>query len=308
MEIKEIEYENFGRCVRITNGIIDCVVTIEFGPRMVRFGFCDEENIFYTDAARKYALRNESMSAQFGKTAAFYLYGGHRVRVSPESFPHAVYPDNSPVVYSILPEGVSFAPPKPKQADIQLSFEVILTDGAADIMVVHSAKNCSKDAQTCGLCPITMVKGGGTAVLPQSQESGPDQPNRSFALWPETDVGDRRITYGNRYLTVRQEPGNETPLRLGINDVPGWAAYTVGNYALLKHFLHNSQAAYPDFGSSCEIRLTGDFAELCSLSPLFRIEPGEGIRHVENLSLFRLEKAPDLSSDQGIGELISLLK
>ena len=308
MEIKEIEYENFGRCVRISNGIIDCVVTIEFGPRMIRFGFCDDENILYTDPARKYALRNESISAQFGKTAAFYYYGGHRLRISPENLPYAVYPDNSPVVYSILPEGVSFTPPKPKQAQIQLSFEVILADGATDIMLVHSAKNCSKDAKTCGLSPITMLKGGGTAILPQNQQNDPMQPNRSFAFWPETDIKDRRITYGNRYLIIRQEPENKTPLRLGINDIPGWAAYSVGGYAIFKHFLHNLQAVYPDSGSSCEIRLTDDFTELNSLSPIFRIEPEEGIRHVENLSLFRVETPPDFSSEDGIARFAELLK
>lgn len=308
MEIKEIEAENFGRCVRITNGIIECVVTIEFGPRMIRFGFCGGENVFFTDPARNYAFRSEEMTDRFGKSAVFYLYGGHRLRVSPESFPCAVYPDNSPVIYSVTQEGVSFTPPKPRQAEIELSFEVILADGATDMMVVHNAKNDSRERLTCGLCPATLLKGGGAAVLPQNPGGDPHRPNRSLTFWPGTDVRDRRIVYGNRYLTVRHEPGNEAPLRLGFNDVPGWAAYSAGGTVFAKRFLHNSQAAYPDFGSSCEARLTGGFAEIASLSPIFRIEPGEGIKHVENFSLFRLSEAPDLSSEEGIDAFAKLLE
>ena len=304
MEVKEIEYEGFGRCVQISNGIIDCAVTIEFGPRIIRFGFCGGENIFYTDPERIYSFHSEAAAAPSGTNADFHLYGGHRVRLSPENLQQNSLPDNSPVVYAALPEGVAFTPPRPKQSEIQLSLEVIMGDGASDIMVVHSAKNCSKEVQTCGLCPITMLRRGGTAVIPQNQDPDPQLPNRMLALWADADARDPRILLGERFLTVRQEPGNPAPLKLGTNDVPGWAAYLSDESSLLKRFLHNPQAAYPDFGCSCEVRLTGDFTELCSLSPLFRVEPGEGIKHVENLSLFRSEEAPDLSDEDKIAGFI----
>ena len=183
-----------------------------------------------------------------------------------------------------------------------------MADGATDIMIVHNAKNISHERTTCGLCPITLLKGGGIAVVPQCPEGSPHRPNRSLAFWPGTDLRDGRISAGNRYWTVRHETGNETPLRFGFNDTPGWAAYSVGEAAFVKHFVHNQQAAYPDFGSSCEVRLTADFTEIDSLSPLFRIEPGEGIKHVENLSLIHLEKAPDFSSEEGLDAFAELLQ
>ena len=39
LELKEIDFENYGKCVQLSNGVIDVVVTIDCGPRIVRFGF-----------------------------------------------------------------------------------------------------------------------------------------------------------------------------------------------------------------------------------------------------------------------------
>lgn len=297
MEIREIGSEAFGRCIRITNGIITCEVAVEFGPRMIWLGFSDGQNILFTDPEKKYAVQSDFTKAAFGSQAKRYLYGGHRVHLSPETLPQASYPDNAPVVYTILSEGVSFAAPLPKQEGIQLSFEVIMSDSASNLMVVHSAKNCSKEAQTFGLAATTLLKGCGTAVLPLNRDQESYLPNRFFAFWPETDVHDKRICYGNRFLTVRHDPGNRLPLRLGTNDAPGWSAYANERVILAKRFLYNPQAAYPDSGSSCEVRMTADFAELQSMSPLYRVEPGERIKHVENISLFLPDRTPDFSKE-----------
>ncbi|NLG93629.1 MAG: hypothetical protein GX485_08810, partial [Clostridiales bacterium] len=108
VEIKEIEYENYGKCLQISNGLIDVAVTIDFGPRIVRFGFTGEPNILYNDLKRKYTVQNDKIEERFGKDAAFSYYGGHRIWLSPEKMPDTYYPDNEPVGYGILPEGVSF--------------------------------------------------------------------------------------------------------------------------------------------------------------------------------------------------------
>lgn len=298
MKIEEIEQENFGRCVRITNGIIDCVVTVEFGPRIIRFGFLNDENIFYSDADRKYVFREEDIPLAGGKNSAFYLYGGHRLELCRK--PRKVFPDNSPVVYAVMNDSVSFTPPRPKQSEFQSSFEVMMGKTASDIMVVHTAKNCSKETAVLGLRPSTMMRAGGMTVIPQNRQGQHGLPCRTVTFWPDTDITDRRIFYSNRFLAVRQEPGNETPLRLGTNNLPGWIAYAGKGFTLFKRFVANSQAAYPDYGSSCEVRLTGDFSEISTLSPLFEVEPEETVKHVENLSLYHSEGIPVFSGESEI--------
>ena len=50
MEVKEIHYHSFGKCVKISNGIIEVIVTIDLGPRIVAFGLVGEDNIFYEES------------------------------------------------------------------------------------------------------------------------------------------------------------------------------------------------------------------------------------------------------------------
>lgn len=308
-EIKEIQFENYGRCLQISNGLVDVVVTIEFGPRIVRFGFVNEPNVLYNDIERKHVVRDQSIADRYGKDSAFYAYGGHRLWLAPERMPETYYPDNEPVIYGIMPESVSFTPGRQKHNEMQIGFEIMLGDGATDIMVVHSAKNYSKEKQYCALWAITMVNGGGIEIIPQNRESGVNQqlPNRVISCWPYTDFHDERIFINNKFITVTHDPNNSKPLKLGTNDVLGWAAYCNSGYTLVKRFIHSPQAKYPDFGCSYETYACGDYLEMQTLSPLYCIEPGEGIRHVENLSLFRTD-GPCPTDENSIDQYIASLK
>ena len=58
----------------------------------------------------------------------------------------------------------------------------------------------------------------------------------------------------------------------------------------MKHYVHNKSARYPDFNSSFEVYTDDKMLEIKTLSPLYRMEPKETIRHVENWSL---SKAPE---------------
>ena len=309
MEIKEIEFENYGKCVQITNGIISAAVTIDFGPRIISFGFYGGENLLYTDPERKYAVA-AGKDVPFGEnSSAFYYYGGHRLWLNPRRPGQSIYPDNSAVVYSILPDGVAFLAPKQKTTDLQAGFEIIMGEDASDIMVVHTAKNCSKEEQTCGLWPITMVKPGGIVILPQNTDgSDLGHPNRSVVLWPETNIRDSRVFFGNRFITIRHEAGNEIPFKIGTNNVLGWMVYVCHDFTIMKRYVHTPQAVYPDFGCSSEVRLRSDFVELQSLSPLFRIESNAGIKHVENLSIFHTMNSVDPEDEDGIAKYVENLK
>ena len=306
MELKEIDYENFGHCVLITNGIIDAVVTVDFGPRIIRFGFSNMENLFYCDSERAYHIPAEGAEKDNG---TFYYYGGHRLWLSPGHFSKTVFPDNDAVVYSILPDGVRFLQPKWKEIGFQAGLEIIMSEDAADIMVVHMAKNLTKEAQPCGLWPITMLAGDGVAILPQNTDAGnPFRPNRTIVYWPETDIRDKRIFCGNHYLTLQRTLENDKPMKIGCNNVLGWAAFVGQHYTFMKRYVHSVQAVYPDFGCSCEICLQKDFTEIQSLSPMYRVEPGQEIKHVENLSVYRTYNSVDPKDEAGIQRYIENLK
>lgn len=304
MEVRELDYNSFGRCILISNGILDLVVTIDFGPRIIFFGFTSGKNVFYEDEAKKYSITPEGKNA----VNPFYRYGGHRLWLSTERDARTILPDNDPVIYSVLSDSVRLFPPKPKNSDFQTGLEIIMGEGAADAMVIHTAKNTSREAKPCGLCPATMLAGNGMLILPQNtDDSMPFRPNRSLALWPGTDIRDERLLLGNRYLVLRQETGCVRPLKLGANNIYGWAAFVGEEYTFMKRYVHAPQAVYPDFGSSCVISLSPDFCEVQSVSPVYRVEPGMGIKHVENLSVFHNSGKPDPAQDGSIEAYIGSL-
>lgn len=310
MEVKEINYRNFGNCVQISNGIIDVVVTIEYGPRIIRFGFCGKENIFYEDTDRKlkFSLINAD-GEKASKKGAYFCYGGHRLLLGTENPASTMNLDNDPVVYSLLPGCVRFLQPKQKKTGLQAGIEIVMGEDASDIMVVHTAKNCSRETRECSLWPVTMVDGSGTVVLPQNTGTADSlHPNRVLTFWPGTDIRDKRLFFGTRYLTVFRESDCESPLKIGCNNVLGWMAFVGKHYTFMKQFVHNPQAVYPDFGSSCELRVQDDFTEMQTLSPFYRIEPGQGIKYVENLSLFQTRNSVNPKDEDGIARYIQNLK
>lgn len=292
----------------MTNGIIDVTVTVDFGPRIIGFGFSGMESVFYRDPERTCRISLDGPDDADERSRTFYYYGGHRLWLGPGRSTKAVPPDNDTVVYSILPDGVRFLQPKQKATGFQAGFEVVMGEDAADIMVVHTAKNLSKETQPCGLWPITMLAGEGVVILPQNTDTGtPLRPNRTLVLWPETDIRDERIFCGNRYVTLRKTAGGKV-LKIGCNDVLGWAAFVGPRFTFMKRFVHSPQAVYPDFGSSCEVCFQNDFTEIQSLSPMYRVEPGQEIRHVENLSLYRTHSSVDPKDEDGIAGYIDKLK
>jgi hypothetical protein len=71
--------------------------------------------------------------------------------------------------------------------------------------------------------------------------------------------------------------------------------------------VHNLQAAYPDYGASYETYLNKDYAEMGTLSPLYEIKPGDTVRHVENLTLFKINNAPNPKDDEQLEKFIANL-
>ena len=99
-----ITYKEFGNCLKISDGITEAVVTIDFGPRIIRYGFINKENVMCdTMHKAEEPLCGEAFDKYYYKGAKWYNYGGHRLWISPESLPETYYPDNDKVLYSTEP-------------------------------------------------------------------------------------------------------------------------------------------------------------------------------------------------------------
>ena len=287
IEIKEVRYDAWGNCLRLSNGFIEAIVTIDYGPRVVSFRLTDRENVFFEDSADRFTVSGPEMDSHYGTGAVFHRRGGHLGSIAPIRVPESFFPDNSSVLYTIRPDGVSLISPREKSDGIKYSTEILMGDGASDIMIVHGIKNTSHERKKLSVWSSTALRAGGLEVIPQSfGDTQPMQPNRILALWPGTTLTDPRLFAGERYLTIRQDPEMEKEFILGVNNITGWAAYVLPDTTLIKRYVHDETSCYPNHDCSYRTRVSGCFAELDSFSPIYLVEPGEGIRHVDNLSLF----------------------
>lgn len=81
VSIKEIEsFKDYGRCICVTNGVIEAYVTVDIGPRIIRFGYVDGQNRC-AQTARHSVLRTDkdlpliSARASTGRISAGTGYG-----------------------------------------------------------------------------------------------------------------------------------------------------------------------------------------------------------------------------------------
>ena len=294
--IKEWVHPQYGRCVTISAGPVTALVTIERGPRILSYSFSEGENILYTEALPQ-------------KQPGFLSIGGHRVALSPEQ-ENSYYPDNEPVTYTILENGVGFTAPRQKSSGLQFSMDLLFNEKTADMMIVHTLKNHSKERIHAGIWSITMLLPEGTLLLPQNTAPGDETaPSRILAFWPGSSPKDHRFHLGENDQYIRVDALCENrPFTMGINNQPGWAVYMKGKNTLLQRYVHNQGAWYPNHGCSFRTAVTENCLRMETFSPLFWLEPGNTIRHAENLSLFQTPQNADLKTEAGIHDFLENLQ
>lgn len=284
--VKIVTYGGWGNCIEISNGIVDVVATIDFGPRIIRYGFKGQANMFKEDTDREITHPVEFAGA--GDT--WYIYGGHRLWTSPEADPRSYYPDNEPVAWRATESGVVLTPPAEKWNQLQKELEISMDD-SGEVKVVHRVANTGAWTAELSVWALSVMAQGGTAIIPQVKRETGLLGNRILALWPYSRLDDERVTWGNDFFLIRQDSG-PTPFKIGTNNENGWAAYYNEGNLFIKYYKHEEQALYPDFGVSFEAYVNDHFLELESLGTLTALQPGATAIHVETWNLFQNVQLP----------------
>jgi hypothetical protein len=278
--VEKVTYFESIACVRLFNGTVEVIVTVDVGPRIIRYAFPGEENILgeLPDAAIETSL------------GAWKPWGGHRLWTAPEANPRSYVPDNQPVKYEQdEPLNIHLTQTVEQETGIEKEMTITLDPLGSGLTVRHKITNRNLWAIEAAPWAITTMNGGGTAILPQEPYRSWDEyllPARPLVLWHYTNLSDERWTIGARFIQLRTDAHMEAPQKVGIMNKQGWAAYHRKGTLFLKRFAFEEGAAYPDYGSNNEVYTAGDSIEVESLAPLRRIEPGESALHVERWELF----------------------
>jgi hypothetical protein len=289
MKMEKIPYGGWKNCIRLSNDQIELVATTDVGPRVIRLGFIDGQNLF------------KEWKDQLGKTGGdkWNIYGGHRLWHAPEVQPRTYAPDNAPIQNQWDGKTLKLIQPVEGSTGIQKEMEIALDSAENHVTVRHRLTN--KNLWVVELAPwaLSVMSGGGRALFPQEPPKSHEEqllPVRPLVLWGYTDMRDPRWIWGTKYIQLRNDPNNNTAQKIGIRNTPGWAAYALHGELFLKRFGFDAKATYPDFGANNEAYTNGDMLEVETLGPLTRLPPNLSVEHVEHWFLYKAEVGEDEAS------------
>ncbi|MBE5039428.1 hypothetical protein [Ructibacterium gallinarum] len=288
IQFQEVTYQNFGRCVSMSNGKIELLATLDFGPRIIRFSKIGGENVMLEDIERKVNQdQNTSLFAEkFGEDLGVWkIYGGHRLWTSPEALPRSYYPDSQPVSYTAEGCRLVLTPPPQRWTQQQHQIEVVMSENGFKVDLYHTVTNIGAWPQEFAPWCLSVLAPGGIEVIPMPNRPTGLLHNRKITLWDYAKMNDPRVTWGDKYILLRQDPQNDNAFKFGIDSQHGWAAYFNHDDVMLKKFDIIEGAAYPDDGMNFETYTNSIFLEMESLGALKKTEPGCSISHHESWEL-----------------------
>lgn len=281
-KIEKISYAAWPECYRVTNGGVELVVTASAGPRIIHYGFQGGQNFFRVFEDGK-GFNHKSAWGEW------FIMGGHRLWAAPEIAPSSYHPDNHPVQIELHSNGLTATPLPETHTSLAKSITVHLAeDGSAT--VTHRIRNGGAFPVEIAAWVLTVMAQGGigvTGLPPRGTHPEVLAPTNPLIVWAFTDLSDPRWKFTKKYITLRQDPSNSIPQKLGHFNLKTWGAYVLKSEAFVKRCKGVSGVPYPDLGASFEIFTNADFLELETLGPLQKLGPGESLEHVEEWSLRR---------------------
>lgn len=287
VSVRKVEYKGWKNCLEVSNGTIALIATTDVGPRVIKFGFTGMENEFY------------EFPEHSGKTGGdeYRLYGGHRLWHAPEDPVRSYSPDNSRVSYRKKKYGVVLTQDAEPSTQIRKEMEISMTPDLAKVSVLHRLTNEGLwDVELSAWC-LSMMAAGGTEIIPLNTRETKLLPNGAISLWPYTKLNDKRVHWGEKYITLSQDKMSSTAFKIGLYNEAGWAAYANNGHLFVKEYRHEEDMEYPDFNSSYETYTCGAFLEMESLSPFALLSPGETVEHIEIWSLYDHVEKPQNEKD-----------
>ncbi len=309
VNVKKIkEYKDYGSCAEISNGVITALVTLDIGPRIIFFGFKDGQN-FMND--NRTLLGGKPMDKPytdfFGKGRRWENLGGHRIWLSPESYPETYTPDDKPCQMTVTENGAVFKYAEDSEIGVQKEMEIKMDSDDANMQVIMRVTNIESTPKEFAVWALSVCSQRGTLVIPMNTNDTGLLPNRNISLWAYTDISSDNFHWGKKYITVKQIPEGESYAgKIGVDLNCGTAYYTLGEDILCKRFdADHPNGNYPDGGCSFETYVCNEMIEFETLSPLKTVAKGEANEHIESWSLCKKPCEVDFTDDSSIDNLLN---
>ena len=260
-----IEQTTFGRwdeAYRLTLADAEMLVVTGMGPRILSLSVAGGPNLLFVD--------DDLLLSRGVGEDAWYIYGGHRIWISPET--EASYaPDNAPGSVSIDGGRLDVVAPVIQETQLQKRLSVYARNGR---FVVESAIRNVGDTLFLGAAwAITCVVPTGVVAFPWGTGGNWDQ--KTITYWNQW------MDHGSDVTSDQWRPGPDlfcvAPTgeegKVGANSPEGWVAQCREDATFAKSRSW-SPADYPDGGCSLEVYTCDRFLELEMLGPIQYLYPG----------------------------------
>ena len=126
--MNQIDVPVFGRCLKMENALVELVVTLDVGPRIIRFAVPGKANMM---------AELPDMQWENG----WKIWGGHRLWAAPESMPLTYELDNTPCEYEILENGVRLWRQKDPISGLSKEIEIGMDGETSVVDILHRIRN-----------------------------------------------------------------------------------------------------------------------------------------------------------------------
>jgi len=295
--MEKVNFEGWPNCIRLSNREIELIITTDVGPRIIRCGFINKQNLLYVSEREK--------GLTWG--SQWHIYGGHRLWHAPEVMPRTYSPDNYPVEYKWDGHILKLIQPVESTTGIIKEMDITLDTEMNHVNIIHRLIN--KNIWTIETSPwaITAHAAGSRAILPQEPYVDPADnllPARPVVLWNYTHMNDKRWIWGNKYIQLKHDSSISSEQKLGILNKQGWTACLLNDTIMIKHFEFNPDAAYPDYGCNNEVYVNGDLLEIETLGPVTKLAPESAVEHTEQWFITTLEDHLDEEDETSIEKIL----
>lgn len=285
-EVKKVKFREFENCVSISAGGAEMIVTTDVGPRIISYRFNGGEN------------HMKVFSDRTPMGDGYIHYGGHRVWHAPEAMPRSYQPDNSPCIYELKKDGIRVMSVEEKTL-LSKGFEITMRDDGVAV-VDNIIKNDGMFDIEMSVWTLTQFAHGGMLAVPNSSLDTGLISNRAISLWPYSKMNDRRVYWGDKFVTLTPDMQDTPAFKFGSTVDDGYACYFNHGQLVAKKFEYFYDTEYPNFGCNFESYTNKEFIEIESLTPLFTLEAGEVAVHTEIWAALDNVKCPARDDEASI--------
>ena len=280
--MSKLEYEvrtepRSGRVLAMTDGKTEVACALDFGIRILHLSCVGMQNLFYEQP--------QDLSDGLCTPEGWVIHGGHRLWCAPES-DLSYYPDNAPVQYELLPDGVRLTQPDDPWLNVRKRLVLqFAPDG--DILVQQSVENVGEAPVTLASWGVNTLAGGGHAeIWFDGGAGGGFNPTRGLSLWGDTSLADERVSFAKERVYARHLPRSEY-FKLGLYSKSGRAEFANRGQRLKLTFGSDDVGRYPDGGCNFELFLDPNVMELETLGPVCTLATGQRASHWERWHVCR---------------------